>query len=229
MSIKTLQIPEYRYSIEIYIGEIRSGKTLAMVAETHEDLQKDPSLKIYSNIWLNKKFFPQYEHISIKHLERYWESKEEFQNCIFLLDELHQFLDSRSFMHKGQKVITHLLGQLGKRQVTLRGTTHFLDMLDIRLRQYCERKIFITKGLLFNMRQWKPILNVNRILSHQENEQLCIKAESSIRKLINFQFIEVLDKVDFIMAKTYFDMYDTKELIAEMRHREDEDEDEEET
>lgn len=222
-----MPIPEHRYSIEIWLGEIRSGKTLGMVAETYEDIQKDPTLKIYSNIWLNKEYFPHYEHISVSDLERYWESKEEFQNCIFLLDELHQFLDSRSFMHKGQKAITHLLGQLGKRQVTLRGTTHFLDMLDLRLRQYCERKIFITKGLLFNMRQWKPILNVNRILSDDENNMLCIKAESTIRKLINFQFMEIIDRVDFILAKKYFNMYDTHELVAEMRHQE-KDKDEEE-
>jgi hypothetical protein len=200
------------YSIEIYIGEPRSGKTLAMVAETHEDT-KNLDVKIYSNMWLNPKHFKHVIPISMKDLILFYKNKEEFTNSIFVLDELHQFMDARDFSNKSNKAIGYFVGQLGKRGNTLRGTTHFMNLLDVRLRMYCERKVFIKKGILTG-NQWKPLLNNNRVLSEVENAHLYVKAESVVRKMINYDFYHVKDNITYIKASKYFDFYDTHELIA---------------
>jgi hypothetical protein len=200
------------YSIEIYIGEVRSGKTLTMVAETYEQLRQFPDVKVFSNIHLKKEFFPTYEYITREDIINYYKRKIEFQNAIFLIDELHIFADARKFGRKENMSIGYWVGQMGKRGNTLRGTTHFMNLVDIRIRLYCERKVFITKGLIVG-RRWMPILNNNRILTDRENEFLCIKAEAIVRKMINYDFYHVRDSINYIMAKRYFPMYDTHELV----------------
>lgn len=200
------------YSIEIYLGEVRSGKTLTMVAETYEQT-KDTKTKIYSNIHLNKKFFPYYQYISQKDLINYHTNKVKFKNVIFLIDELHIFADARRFMQGGNQAIGYFVGQMGKRGNTLRGTTHFSDLIDYRIRLYCERWVYIEKGLLSH-NQWKPILNNNRILSDEENDRLCIKTTSIVRKMLNYKFFSVPIGKKYVMAKPYFNLYDTEEVVA---------------
>lgn len=196
----------------MYIGEVRSGKTLTMVAETYEDT-KESGRHVYSNIWLNPHDFKNYSMITRNDIVDFYKKKDEFVNSIFLIDELHIFADARQFARKDNQAIGYWAGQMGKRGNTLRGTTHFMNLVDLRLRLYCERKVFITKGLLLK-RRWMPILNNNRILNDKENEMLCIKGESIVRKMINYDFYHVRDSINYIMAKRYFDMYDTKELIT---------------
>lgn len=204
---------ESNYSIEIYIGEVRSGKTLTMVAETYEQLKGHPEVKLYSNIWLNPEHFHDPVHITREDIINFYKRKEEFQNSIFLIDELHIFADARKFGRNDNMSIGYWAGQMGKRGNTLRGTTHFMNLVDLRLRLYCERKIFITKGMMVGNRKWMPILNNNRVLSERENELLCIKAESIVRKMINYDFYHVRDVVNYVMARKYFPMYDTRELV----------------
>lgn len=202
---------DYDYSIEIYIGEVRSGKTLTMVAETYETNYS--KRQIYANFHLNEQDFPGYRLITREDIINFWKKKEEFQNAIFLIDELHIFADARKFGRSDNMAVGYWAGQMGKRGNTLRGTTHFMNLIDLRMRLYCERKVFITKGLLVGNR-WMPILNNNRVLTEAENEKLCIKAESIVRKMINYDFYHVKDNVNYILAKKYFSMYDTHELVS---------------
>ncbi len=202
------------FSIEIYLGEVRSGKTLTMIAETYEQIKYSPlKIKLFSNINLNKEYFPNYEKIGYQDLIKFHENKETFKNCIFLIDELHIFADSRRFMKKNNQSIGYFIGQMGKRGNTLRGNTHFMSLIDYRVRMYAERIIYITKGLV-EKGIWYPILNNNRILTQEENETLCIKSEGVIRKLIGFDFRHVPDGTTFVMAKKYFDLYNTEELVT---------------
>lgn len=185
-----------------------------MVAETYEQLKDYPiPIKLFSNIKLNKKHFPTYEHITNQDLISFHEKKETFKNCIFLIDELHIFADSRQFMKKGNKAIGYFVGQMGKRGNTLRGNTHFLNLIDYRIRMYSERITYITKGIL-EKNVWYPILNNNRLLTEDENKRLCIKSESVIRKLMNYDFKYVKERTQYVKAHKYFDLYNTEELVT---------------
>lgn len=201
------------YSIELYIGEKRSGKTLSMVAETYEDLKKlSGNLKIYANLHLNRKYFPDYKYVTIDEIENFFDKEEKFSHAVFLLDEIHIMLDSRKFMNKGNQKIGYFLGQMGKRGNVLRGTTHFPELIDFRLRAYCERWVYIKKGLLIR-NNFITIKNYNRVLSEKENNILYIKNDSQIRKLEGYSFIYHQEKPLYIKANDHFDMYDTEELI----------------
>ena len=69
-------------SIQLYIGEKRSGKTLAMTADTYE-LIKNTEVRVYANYELDKKHFPHYEKITKKDLANFYKNKDEFKQCIF--------------------------------------------------------------------------------------------------------------------------------------------------
>jgi len=206
--------PFNRYSLEIYIGEKRSGKTLSMVADVYNMLPKIKkyNYKIYSNFKLNPKYFGKTFPINREILVEMYKEKHKFQKCIFMIDELHIFADSRESQSKENKAIGYLAGQLGKRGVIFLGTTHFFNLVELRLRLYCERRIFIRKGLVIN-NIFYPILNNNLELTEEENNKLFIKNESIVRKMINYNFKLVSDYEKYIKKKKYFRMYDTEEII----------------
>lgn len=207
------------HSIELYIGEVRSGKTLCMTADTYLDLQKvDRDIKVFSNYTLNPKFFKNTELITKNDLIEYHNHKVEFKKCIFLIDELQQWLDNREFMKKGNKAISYFFGQMGKRGNVLRGTVHDYSLIDIRGRLYTQNLSYVFKGLIDDKGKWKQLLNVNRELSDEENETLYIQKVTYIKKLVKTSFLPEFKYVKmqpkFIKAKDFFHMYDTEELIV---------------
>ncbi len=200
------------YSIELYLGEKRSGKTLGMTAETRENIKQNPEIKVYANYHLNTKYFPNFQYITKKDLEDFYKNKAEFSNCIFLIDEIHVFMDSRRFGREGNIKIGYFLGQMGKRGNVFRGTTHFPHLVDFRLRAYCERWVYCRKGVIIN-KKWLMIKNNNKYLSDEENKKLYIQMRPIVRKLIDFSFQNVIESTIYIKANEYFEMYDTEELI----------------
>lgn len=202
---------ETPYSIELYIGEKRSGKTLSMVAETYEET-KGTDIKVYSNIKLNKKYFPNFIFITKDDLIKFYENKEEFSNCYFLIDEIHILMDSRKFGQKGNQKIGYFLGQMGKRGNIFRGTTHFPHLVDFRLRSYCEKWKYMRKGLVLDDK-WKAIINNNKKIKPNDNKYLYIQVKSVIRKLVDFEFYYIQEEPKYIKGEDYFIMYDTQELI----------------
>lgn len=201
-------------SIQLWIADKRSGKTLGMTAENYEKIVKiNPDIKVYANYELNKKYFPNYIRIKTEHLRNLFLEEREFKNCLFLIDEIHLVLDSRNFGKKGQKDITYSLGQMGKRGNILVGNTHFPRLVDIRLRSYCERWVFVKKGLMDETFGFKEILNYNRELSKEENNILTFLCEPVIRKLDRYNFIYIDEAPFYIKANKYFDFYDTEEFI----------------
>lgn len=206
------------YSNELYIGEDRSGKTLSMTTDTFNDI-KDLKIqpKIFCNYHLNRKYFQNWSLIKKQDLVEFEKYKLEFQNCIFLIDEIHQWLNNRNFMKAEQKCITYFIGQMGKRGNVLRGTTHDFDIVDLRLRMYCRKLIYTFKGLNIN-NKFEQLLNYNKKLTKEENDILYVKKLIYIKKLIQtsflpeFHYIKLSD--DYIKASDFFDLYDTRELIA---------------
>lgn len=207
------------YAIELYIGEMRSGKTLSMVYDTYNDMQKFKSrgMKVYANFHLDKKYFPTAEIITKEGLMHMFEEKEEFQNSIFLIDELQLWLDNREFMKKGNKAISYLFGQCGKRGNVLRGTVHDYMMIDLRGRLYAGRLNYVLKGLLNPAGKWQQMKNYNARCTDEENARMYIQRTRVIKKLVktNFlpEFVYIKSKPDYVPALRVFSMYDTRELI----------------
>lgn len=204
--------PFNEQSLQLYIGEKRSGKTLGMTADIYEMI-KNHNVNVFANYELNKKFFPTFKRIRKNDLENFYKSKDEFKKCIFLIDEIHIFLDSRKFMNKGNQKIGYFLGQMGKRGNILIGNTHFPRLVDFRFRAYCEKSVYITKVLVRN-NEILPILNYNKELTEKEDNQLYIYCEPIIRKLVNYDFEYTPLEPYLIKANKYFNYYDTEELIT---------------
>ncbi len=203
------------YAIEIFLGEKRSGKTLSMVALTYEDIKNNPEIMVYSNIWLNPEYFPNVKKLDKKLIVSLFENKTILQDSIFLVDELHLFADSRSFMKKDNQAFSYFVGQIGKRKNIIRGTTHFLNLIDYRLRCYIERKIGITKGIVDKHGRFHELSNYNTILSLEENEQLYIRNQPQIRKFlgVRYGFLDIDMQEFYIKANHYFLYYDTAEIV----------------
>ena len=211
------------YSIELYIGEKRSGKTLGMTGETYEMIKDRPDIKVFANYHLNKKYFPNSMMITQRDMANFYLSKQEFKNAIFLIDEIQIFMDARKFAKKENQNLGYFLGQMGKRGNIFRGTTHFPNLIDLRLRAYCERWIYIRKGLLNKNGVWKPILNNNRKLNDQENDMMYVQMKPIIRKLVDYNFHYIPQKIFYIKGNAYYNMYDTEELIFIEKNEDEED------
>jgi len=205
-------------SIELYLGEVRSGKTLSMVADTYNDILKNnlKDILIFANFHLNPKYFSNTQLIKKEDLIEYHKNQLEFKRCIFLIDELQTWLDNREFMKRGNKAIGYFMGQMGKRGNVLRGTAHDYSTIDIRGRLYAQKLTYVFKGLMVNG-VWKQMLNVNRNLSEEENERMYVQKVTYIKKLIKTSFLPEFRYVklppEYIHGVEFYDMYDTEELI----------------
>lgn len=204
--------PYNEFSIQMYIGEKRSGKTLSATAQVYEMI-KNYDTKVYANYKLNPDFFPNFQFITKKDLEGFYENKEDFKKCIFILDETHILLDSRRFAKEGNLKIGYLLGQMGKRGNILIANTHFPRLVDFRLRSYCERWIYVAKVFYINGKI-VPIMNYNKELTDKENSKLYIYCEPIIRKLVNFEFQYIKETPYLLKAEKYFNLYDNEEMIT---------------
>ena len=207
--------PYNQEAIQIYVGEKRSGKSLSMVADTY-DLTKNLKIKpiIYSNMHLDIKYFPTFKLITLQELEGFYKNKEDFKKCIFLIDEGHTFLDARKFMKKGNMQIGYLVGQMGKRGNIMLINTHFPRFLDIRIRLYCEKWIYVSKLIRNSTGQLTVLKNYNEELTKEQNNNLYIFCEPVIRKLIGFDFINTPLPSYILKANKYFHLYDTEEMIT---------------
>lgn len=214
--IKNKSIYWDSFAIEIFIGEKRSGKTLSMVAKTYEDIKNVKDIKIYSNLKLNRKYFPNYISIKKDDISRFYKEKRTFKKAIFLIDEMHIFFNALDF-NKGEnnKSMGYFCGQIGKRKNIIRGTTHFLRLVDYRIRLYLERKIACYKGLVNEKGEFEQLINYNEELTKEQNKKLYIRNEPLIHKLINVQLgmIDIKENDFFVKAQDYFGLYDTEEYI----------------
>lgn len=205
------------YSVELYIGEKRSGKTLSMTADTYNDIKvyNVPDIKIYTNYWLNPKYFKNVEPITLQALEKYHKHKVEFRNSIFLIDEFQKWFDSRNHATDNNKQIGYFMGQMGKRGNVLRGTVHDMGLIDLRGRLYAELEIYVFKGTVNEKGRWEQLENYNikvdyNILYIQLNER--VKKLVKTRNILP-EFRHKAYEPRYIKAKDFFDMYKTEELM----------------
>ncbi len=114
-----------------------ASKTTVAVALAIDEMELNPQLKIVSNVHLN---VPNYTHFS---LEWFLENliSHELEDCVLILDELYQIMDSRSSQTKINKLMTYFFVQTRKRNVDLILCTHHIDHIDKRAQRSIDIRI----------------------------------------------------------------------------------------
>ena len=97
------------HMIITFVGTVGSGKTLAMTYEAWKYYRQ--GFKVYSNYNLS---FP-HTKLTKAVFDGMIAHKEQLQDAVLCLDEIHVWLDSRSSMQKKNKVITYFILQTRKR------------------------------------------------------------------------------------------------------------------
>lgn len=111
-----------------FIGTVGSGKTLSAVYECYKYYRQGK--RVFSNIHLK---FPHIQ-LTFKRLMEMIRNKEELQDAVIFLDEVHIFIDARSSMKKRNKLVSYFILQTRKRNVRLLYTTQHLAQAEKRLR-----------------------------------------------------------------------------------------------
>jgi len=170
-----------------FIGTVGSGKTLSMTVEAFKYYNK--GMKIFSNYGLS---FP-HEKLTKKRFDTLIEEKEQLQNCVILLDEIHIWLDSRSSMSKKNKTVTYFLLQTRKRNVRLLFTTQHFHQIDKRLRDTTDVICYCT--------------NVT-------NKSSLVTTDASfILQEFFFQYSKKRPRKKIIPGHKYYCLYDTTEIV----------------
>jgi hypothetical protein len=167
-----------------FFGEMGSGKTLSMIRQAVEYYKN--GYKIYANIHLKN---VKYDNYTLKDLINYAIEGGEFSKCVFLLDEAHIFIDSRTSAMKKNRIISYFLLQTRKSNVTLLYTSQYPHQIDKRLRSVtsiiveCQSKIYNKRHIILNS---------------------CMKMKSNGTSI---------DKKIVYDAETYYKYYDTREIV----------------
>lgn len=176
--------------IEVFLGTVGSGKTLSMVYEGYKYYRR--GLKIYANFKLN---FP-YEPLTYKRLNEMIQNKEQLQDAVLLLDEIHIAIDSRNSMSKKNKIISYFILQTRKRNVRLLYTTQHLHQVDRRLRDTTDILVMCD-----NMTNKTSLVNSN-------GKDIFIR-QSYVLQWKN----DARPRTKIIYANPVFPLFDTKEMI----------------
>jgi len=166
-----------------YVGDMGSGKTLSMIKMAYMLHLKGYS--IYSNIKLN---FP-FQYFSLDEILSYAENDTNFVNTVFLVDEAHIFMDSRSSMTKRNMILSYFILQTRKKNVWLFFTTQYYHQIDKRLRASSNAIVECSSKVLDDGRMYA--LNKFNIVKNQK----------------------IIEKSFVFHANKYFNLYDTNEVV----------------
>lgn len=188
-----------------FTGNRGSGKTLSMTITAY--LKYLEGYTIYSNYKLN---FP-YTTYTMTDIENYAKSKEKFAKSIFLLDEAHVVVDSRTSGKKFSRIFSYWVTQTRKKDIDLYYTTQFSRQIDVRLRIHTDIVVqCISKSVVwFNNTQ--PVIKANYMPKGNES-----RVETFVlNTAIEFSF-DGNDKVSRAQyhANKFFGLYDTTEVIS---------------
>lgn len=166
-----------------YVGNLGSGKTLSLVRLAYSYYKK--GYEVYSNISLN---FP-HKKLNFSDFARYSKSNKQFNKSFFLLDELHMSFDSRRSASYVNIVMSHLILQSRKRDITIGYTTQSFNQVDLRLRQQTDIVSICTNN---------EFKGVKIITLHY----MIFRAEGTKTRRERY------------VANRYYSLYDTREIVA---------------
>jgi len=229
---KTLSMVARGYEIlfffQNYIYDMKlkkeKGKKLTKFERNRLALFK--KYNILSNLNLNKRIFGDYEHFSAKDLLRLYQSKEKIENRIILLDDFFKDIDSRDFGRESNKVFSYFITEIGKKKNILLYVSHFDSMVEKRLRQHTENFILCRKGKMYDIRLpngkllknvWREDENYYTLDTEKESKKIIIQ-QNYFKDYIDFDhqgfiFDKNLQRIDYLEAYHYFNMYDTGEIV----------------
>ena len=174
-----------------YVGTRGRGKTLSAVREAYEHYKQ--GYEVYSNVKLSKKYFKKYNLITLKDIIDWVKGDVQFKKAIFILDEVHIYIDSRSGMSKKNVILSYFVLQTRKRNVRVLYTTQFLDQVDKRLRQPTEVLI--------------DCQNYDTGLRYDTNNTEIKQRNKVYHRETGRSFL------DCFTANPFFEYYDTNEIV----------------
>jgi len=227
-----VSIPEISFSISVYMGKQRSGKTLSMVADSYNTLLNIKEYELYlnskkkltniekkrlnlfskfelmSNLKLNKNIFGNYIHITADNLLEMYKSKVPIENKIILLDDFFKTVDSRRFASDSNRVYSYFFTEIGKKKNIMKYVSHFDKMVELRLRSMTEYFIWCKKGK-FKEINYKENNEIKSLKIFVEDENYYkLEDQDDLNKMIIQQnyFSEFLDfEKDLISKKRLID------------------------
>lgn len=117
----------------IAIGPQGSGKTLMMVKNLYDELEKNPARRVFANM---RKLKCEHEYFNFKQfLDLVTIPDDSLNGSIFFIDEIHLYFDSLDFTKKDSRKAQVFFSQLRKRGILVLATTQYLMQLDIRIRR----------------------------------------------------------------------------------------------
>lgn len=169
------------------LGGIGSGKTLAMVHLARQDSIMRGK-KILTNIRMDIK---NAEMISPSMMDSL---PSGLRNTTMCIDEIHNFMDSRSAAKKNVKKRTHFILQsrhAGEGLLDIIFTTQFMHQVDKRLRDNCDVKIY--PKILHRDKDGKPIYMMLLYEFFMEHKKRTV--------------------TEYFVCEDLCDMYDTHEIV----------------
>ena len=160
-----------------------SGKTLSMVRQAYMLYKMGKT--VYSNFDLQ---FP-HKNFTLKELMDYSKDGTTFYDAVFLIDEAHIFIDSRSSFSAKNKVLSYFITQTRKKDVYLMYTTQHFMQVDKRLRQNTD--VFVE--------------------CHSKKARDGDQYTMNIYHIIRMDGTE--DRVFLYRSKDFYSLYDTREVV----------------
>lgn len=182
-------------------GNLSSGKTLLGVKTIFEEKQKNPNLKIISNIYLKM----DYDQLDLEGLlSKVAEDKEYFRNAVLFIDEIHNLVDARKSTSNLNVDFTRFVTQIGKLNCNMIFTSQiFSSQIDLRLRELCDVLFFCKR---VNEKGQAMILRERKV-----NEKIFIFVTYFFKEFGGLVFKQ--GKFVFSPEK-YYGLYDTEEIVV---------------
>ncbi len=162
------------------VGQPRSGKTLLMTIILKND-HDDKNNRIFSNYKLTFA----HEILNKDFMKKYVKDKETLINSSIGLDDVHTFMESRISGSVKNRIGSYFMLQTGKNNIDLVYVTHFIGMVDKRLRAITEYVLYPTFD--------------------KEKDLLKVKIVDVFRRKTKKKIIRNVSK--------YFKLYDTTEVV----------------
>lgn len=174
-------------TLVIVNGSLGSGKTLFLVIDGCRLHSNNKT--IYSNFNLK---FPDGKKAKKLTLDLL---TPELNNCTVLIDEAYAWLESRTSMKSINRYLTYILFQSRKRNLDFYLTTQLTSTIEMRFQNLADHQVtarFIKAHSLYS----------KSVFLYE------VKSYTTSGKIIKRMFT-----MDFKIAKNYFELYDTREVI----------------